>query len=65
MLLTVLLLVLAVVLAYFVWRFSTECTRLRARYANIIDIDAAVADAKRQLDEARRDQASARCCQRA
>ena len=58
MLLTVLLLVLVVVLAYFVWRFSTESTRLRARYANIIDIDTAVADAKRQLEAARRDQAA-------
>ena len=46
------------ILAYFVWRFSTESTRLRARYANIIDIDTAVADAQRQLDEARRDQAT-------
>jgi len=58
MLLTVLLLALVIALAYFVWRFSTESTRLRARYATIIDIDTAVADAKRQLEAARRDQAA-------
>jgi hypothetical protein len=56
MILTITLLVLVVALAYFVWRFSAECIRLRTRYANIIDVDAAIAEAKHQLDGVRRDQ---------
>jgi hypothetical protein len=56
--LTVALIVLAVVLAYFMWRFSMECTRLRTRYANIIDIDIAVTGARRELESARCDRAA-------
>ena len=41
---------LVIVLVYFAWRFSTNATRLRTRYANIIDAEATVAAAKRDLE---------------
>ena len=50
MTLTSVLGLLVIVLVYFAWRFSTNATRLRARYANIIDAEAAVAVAKRDLE---------------
>lgn len=54
MLLTVLLLgVLVLLLAYLAWRFSMEATRLRAQYAPILQMDAAVAAAKEELDRTR------------
>ncbi len=57
-LLTIILLALVAVLGFFVWRFSTDATQMRARYAGIIDIDAAVAEAKRQLEAVTRDRAA-------
>ena len=50
MALTIVLGLLVIVLAYFAWRFSTNATRLRTRYANIIDAEATVAAAKRDLE---------------
>jgi len=43
-------------LAWLVWRFSTEATRLRTRYASNIDLDAALAKAREQLDQTTREQ---------
>lgn len=57
-LLTIVLFALVLVLGYSAWRFSTDATQLRARYAGIIDADAAVAEAKRQLEAATRDRAA-------
>jgi hypothetical protein len=45
--------VLVLLLAYLAWRFSTETTRLRAQYAPILQMDAAVAAAKEELDRTR------------
>jgi hypothetical protein len=50
MALAIVLGLLVIVLAYFAWRFSTNATRLRTRYANIIDAEATVAAAKRDLE---------------
>jgi hypothetical protein len=50
MALTIVLGLLVIVLVYFAWRFSSDATRLRARYANIIDAEAAVVAAKRDLE---------------
>ena len=50
MTLTIVLGLLVIVLVYFAWRFSSDATRLRARYANIIDAEAAVVAAKRDLE---------------
>jgi hypothetical protein len=50
MTLTIVLGLLVIVLVYFAWRFSSDATRLRARYANIIDAEAAVAAAKRDVE---------------
>jgi DNA repair exonuclease SbcCD ATPase subunit len=54
MLLTVLVLGVSVpLLAYLAWRFSTEATRLRVQYAPILQMDAAVAAAKEDLERTR------------
>lgn len=53
MLLSVVLGLLVLALAYLAWRFSTETTRLRTQYAPIIDVNAAVVAAKQELERAR------------
>lgn len=54
--LTIILIALVVALAYGVWRFSNDVTRLKAKYATIIDIDSAVAVAREELEHARQEQ---------
>src|ERR1035438_2697741 len=56
MVLTIGLLTLVVILAYFSWRFSMEATAVRAKYAGITDIDNAVAAARREVEQSRQKQ---------
>ncbi len=53
---TIILLILVVVLGYFLLLFSMEATRLRSKYAVIIDVDEAVAGAKREMERVRLEQ---------
>jgi F0F1-type ATP synthase membrane subunit b/b' len=56
MALTISLLVLVVILAYFAWRSSMEAAQTRVKYAAIIDIDKAVAAARQELERVRQEQ---------
>ena len=56
MALTISLLVLVVILAYFAWRSSMEAAQTRVKYAAIIDIDKAVAAARLELERVRQEQ---------
>ena len=56
MAITISLIVLVVVLAYFAWRFSMEAAQTRVKYAAIIDIDKAVAAARQELERVRQEQ---------
>lgn len=49
----VVLCLLAALLAYLVWRFSTQATELRTRYAAVIDIENALSVSRRALEESR------------
>jgi hypothetical protein len=55
MLAIIVLSVCALVLAYFVWRFSMQAAELRARYASIVDVDTAVAAARQDLERLRQE----------
>ena len=56
MAITISLIVLVVVLAYFAWRFSMEAAQSRVKYAAIIDIDKAVGAARQELERVRQEQ---------
>jgi hypothetical protein len=49
---------LALALGYLLWRSSIEVSRLRNRYAIIIDAEAAIANAKAELERTQRTQAA-------
>lgn len=56
MALTIVLGLLVIVLAYFAWRFSNDATRLRTRYAPIVNVEDAVASAKQELQRLEHEQ---------
>src|SRR5213594_1629205 len=60
MLLSIVLGICTLGLAYFVWRFSMEATQLRARYGHIVDVAAAVAAAKHDLERTQQEYNSRR-----